>query len=124
MKEIIAIVRMNMINKTKRALVDAGIPSLTAKDVGGRGRGAIDYSVLKGANMGYEEAIAQLGKNRRLVSKRMISVVVSDKSAKKVIDTIISINKTGKSGDGKIFVLPIMNSIRIRTGEEGDKAID
>jgi nitrogen regulatory protein PII 2 len=119
-----AIIRMNMMNKTKHALVDIGIPSLTAKDVSGRGRGAVDVSVLKGADLGYEEAIAQLGKNRRLVSKRLITVTVPDTAVKKVVDAIISTNQTGKTGDGKIFVLPVTDAIRIRTGEEGDKAID
>lgn len=124
MKEIMAIIRMNMMNKTKRALADIGIPSLNAKDVSGRGRGAVDMSVLKGADLGYEEAIAQLGNYKRLVSKRMISLVVPDKSVKKVIEAIINTNRTGKTGDGKVFVLPVMNAIRIRTNEEGDKAID
>jgi nitrogen regulatory protein PII 2 len=124
MKEIMAVIRMNMMNKTKRALVDIGVSSLTAKDVSGRGRGAVDVSVLKGADQGYEEAIAQLGKNRRLVSKRLLSVIVPEKDVKKVVDTIISTNQTGKTGDGKIFVLPVMDAVRIRTGEDGDKAID
>ena len=124
MKEVMAIIRMNMMNKTKRALVDIGIPSLTAKDVSGRGRGAVDMSVLKGADLGYEEAIAQLGNYKRLVSKRLISLTVPDKAVKKVVEAIINTNRTGKTGDGKIFVLPVMNAIRIRTSEEGDKAID
>ena len=124
MKEIMAIIRMNMMNKTKRALAEIGIPSFTAKDVVGRGRGVIDQSVLRGADLGYEEAIAHLGKNRRLVSKRLISVVVPDSVVKRVVGIIINVNQTRKSGDGKIFVLPVMNAIRIRTGEKGEKAID
>jgi len=61
MKEVMAIVRMNMMNKTKRALADAGISSMTARDALGRGRGVVDLTVLEGAEKGYEEAIAQLG---------------------------------------------------------------
>ncbi len=54
----------------------------------------------------------------------MISVVVPDKLVKKVVSTIIEVNKTGKAGDGKIFVLPVDESIRIRTGETGDETLD
>jgi nitrogen regulatory protein PII 2 len=54
----------------------------------------------------------------------MISVVVPNKLVKKVVETVISVNQTGKSGDGKIFVMPVMDSIRIRTGESGDETLD
>jgi len=76
MKEVMAIVRMNMMNKTKRALADAGISSMTARDALGRGRGLVDLTVLEGAEKGYEEAIAQLGQSQRLIPKRIFSVVV------------------------------------------------
>lgn len=124
MKEVMAIVRMNKINQTKRALSEAGISSMHAKDCLGRGKGLVDFNVLHGAEQGYEEAISQLGSTQRLIPKRMISVVVPNKLVKKVVETIISVNKTGKSGDGKIFVMPVMDSIRIRTGESGDETLD
>ena len=54
----------------------------------------------------------------------MVSVVVPDKLVKKVVETIIETNRTGKSGDGKIFVMPVMESIRVRTGETGDETLD
>lgn len=124
MKEVMAVIRMNKINQTKKALVEAGISSLTAKEVLGRGKGLVDFSVLKGAEKGYEEAIAQLGQSQRLIPKRLITVVVPDAMVSTVVETIISVNKTGKAGDGKIFVMPIDDSVRIRTGESGEKAID
>ncbi len=119
-----AIIRMNMMNKTKKALSDAGIPSMTAKDVLGRGKGLVDYSLLEGAEKGYEEAIAQLGHSQRLIPKRLLFTVVPEKLKKKAVTTIIKVNQTGKSGDGKIFVMPISNSISVRTGEGGDKVLD
>ena len=61
MKEILAIIRMNKMNETKRALADNGISSITARKVMGRGQGKVDYLLLKGAEEGYEEAITQLG---------------------------------------------------------------
>ncbi|MCL5126482.1 MAG: P-II family nitrogen regulator [Deltaproteobacteria bacterium] len=124
MKAIMAIIRMNMMNKTKKALSDAGIPSMTAKDVLGRGKGLVDYSLLEGAEKGYEEAIAQLGHSQRLIPKRLLFTVVPEKLKNKAVTTIIKVNQTGKSGDGKIFVMPISSSISVRTGEGGDKVLD
>ncbi len=79
MKEIMAIVRMNMMNKTKKALAEAGISSITARDALGRGKGLVDLTLLEGAEKGYEEAIAQLGHSQRLIPKRIFFVVVPDK---------------------------------------------
>lgn len=124
MKEIIAVVRMNMMNKTKRALADAGIPSITAKDALGRGKGIVDLAVLKGAEKGYEEAIASLGQSNRLIPKRIMYIAIQDKFVGKAVKTIIKVNKTGKPGDGTIFVCPLMDAIRIRTGESGESTLD
>ena len=124
MKEVMAIVRMNMMNKTKKALSEAGISSMTARDVLGRGKGLVDTSLLEGAEKGYEEAIAQLGHSQRLIPKRILVVVVPDTLVDTTVETIISINKTGKSGDGKIFVMPIHDSVSVRTGESGIGTLD
>ncbi len=124
MKEVMAVIRMNMINKTKRALVDAGISSITVKDTLGRGKGMVDLSLLKGAELGYEEAIAQLGQTQRLIPKRLLIIVLPDDLVNNAVKAIISINRTGKSGDGKIFVMPVVDSIRIRTGEHGALVLD
>ena len=124
MKEVTAVIRMNKINQTKRALAAAGISSMHARECLGRGKGLVDMSVLKGAEQGYEEAISQLGNSQRLIPKRMITVVVPDSLVPTIVNTIIENNKTGKAGDGKIFVLPVEDSIRIRTGETGDITLD
>lgn len=124
MKEVMAVIRMNKINDTKRALSAAGISSLNAKECLGRGKGVVDFKVLQGAEKGYEEAIAQLGQSQRLVPKRMISIIVPDKLVQKVVSTIITTNQTGKSGDGKIFVMPVYEAYRVRTGEDGDSVLD
>jgi len=124
MKEIMAIIRMNMMNKTKMALSEAGISSVTARDALGRGLGLVDLKLLEGAEKGYEEAIAQLGQSQRLIPKRIFFIVVPDKLVQKTVKTIIQVNRTGKSGDGKIFVMPILDSIRVRTGESGDRVLD
>jgi nitrogen regulatory protein PII 2 len=54
----------------------------------------------------------------------MISIVVPDSLTEETVSTIIAANRTGKSGDGKIFVMPVLDAIRVRTGEEGDEALD
>jgi nitrogen regulatory protein PII 2 len=124
MREVMAIIRMNMMNKTKKALSEAGISSMTAKDVLGRGKGLVDYHLLEGAEKGYEEAIAQLGQSQRLIPKRLLLVVVPEKLVPVAVSTIINVNKTGKSGDGKIFVMPVSMSVSVRTGEGGDSVLD
>ncbi len=125
MKEIIAVIRINKVNATKKALIEAGIPAFTATGrVMGRGEGEIHNDILRGAEAGHPEAIAQLGDAPRLVAKRILTVVVPDELSKTAIDAIIGINQTGKPGDGKIFVTPIIETIRVRTGEEGDSALN
>jgi nitrogen regulatory protein PII 2 len=54
----------------------------------------------------------------------MISIIVPDKLVGKTVTTIISVNQTGKPGDGKVFILPVHDTIRVRTGEAGDKTLD
>ena len=124
MKEIMAIVRINMMNKTKKALAEAGISSITARDALGRGKGLVDLSLLEGAEKGYEEAVAQLGQSSRLIPKRIFFIAVPDRLVSKTVKTIMAVNRTGKSGDGKIFVMPLVDSVRVRTGESGDQVLD
>jgi len=124
MKEVLAIVRMNKMNATKQALADAGIASFTARKVMGRGKGKVDYLLLKGAQEGFEEAISQLAPGPKLIQKRMISDVVPDPMVSAVVETIIEVNCTGAPGDGKVFVMPVCEAYRVRTGERDDVALD
>ncbi len=124
MKEIKAIIRMNKMNETKRALADAGVVSITARKVIGRGKGKVDYLLLEGAKEGYEEAITQLGPGPKLIPKRLLFIIVPDELVKVAVQTIIEVNQTGSPGDGKIFVCPVLDAIRVRTGEKGDEALD
>ena len=124
MKEILAVIRMNKMNETKQALADAGFASFTARKVMGRGKGKVDYLLLKGAAEGHEEAIAQLAPGPKMIPKRMLSIVVPDKMVPMVVKTIINVNQTGAPGDGKVFVMPVREAMRVRTGEHGDAALD
>jgi nitrogen regulatory protein PII 2 len=124
MKEILAVIRMNKMNQTKRALAEVGIASITARRVMGRGQGKVDYLLLKGAEKGYEEAIAQLGPGPKLIPKRLLLIVVPDNRVKTVVDVLIEVNQSGSPGDGKIFVMPVLDAKRVRTGESGEVAID
>ncbi|HSQ42733.1 MAG TPA: P-II family nitrogen regulator [Fibrobacteraceae bacterium] len=125
MKDVMAIIRQNMVNKTKRALSTAGISSFTATgSVLGRGKGLVDVKALAAAGEGSPEAIDLLSKGPRLYPKRLLTVVVPDDKVKTVVDTIIKTNQTGHPGDGKIFVLPLMEAVRVRTGEDGDAVLD
>jgi len=124
MKEVLAIIRQNKMNETKVALAAAGIYSLTASKVLGRGRGGVDFRVLRGAEDGREEAISQLGQGPRLIPKRMLLLVLPEAKVPLAVETLIKTNQTGKPGDGKIFVLPTSDAFRVRTGEAGDLALN
>ncbi len=124
MKEIIAIIRMNKMNATKQALAEVGLPSMTARKVMGRGKGKVDYLLLKGAEEGYEEAINQLGPGPKLIPKRMITLVVPDEMVASAVETIIETNQTQSPGDGKIFIMPVDEAHRVRTGEAGEQVLD
>ncbi|MCD6274233.1 MAG: P-II family nitrogen regulator, partial [Deltaproteobacteria bacterium] len=65
-----------------------------------------------------------LGQSQRLIPKRILFIVVKDKMVEKTVKTIIKVNQTGKSGDGKIFVMPVSDSTRVRTGEKGETTLD
>jgi len=123
MKEVIAVVRMNMMNRTKRALSDAGIAAYFAHEAQGRGVGFVNPKLLEGVKKGYEEAAELLGEKGKLYAKRMVTAVVEDDQVEDVVEAIIQVNQTGKPGDGKIFVLPITDAVRVRTGETGVKSI-
>ena len=124
MKEVMAVIRMDKMNQTKQALLDAGVAAFFARAAEGRGKGLVNAEILKGAAAGVEEAAALLGEKGRLYPKRVINVVVADDQVEDVVEAIIEANKTGKPGDGKIFICPVADSVRVRTGEAGSKSIE
>jgi nitrogen regulatory protein PII 2 len=125
MKLIMAIIRIDKMNATKRALSNAGLPSMTATGkVFGRGKGLWDAKVLEGVKKDLPEALAHLGKEPRLRPQRVITLVVTDENKDKAIETIIEANQTPEPGDGKIFVIPMIDALKVRTGESGDVALD
>ena len=126
MKEIIAIIRMKKVNATKKALADIGICGLHAMKVMGRGKMKVDFSIL--TDLGVSEEIGGLvadglSAGARLIPKRMLTILVQDQEVDKVVETLIKVNKEGHKGDGKIFVSPVLEAVRVRTGEKGTAAI-
>ncbi len=125
MKQVIAIIRMNMMNVTKQALIEAGFPAFTARKVVGRGKGNVDLRVIEGAEADSPEAIARLRDDGPMLKpRRMMTLAVPDESVPKVIQALIRVNHTGNRDDGKIFVVPIEEAVRIRTGERGVAAVN
>lgn len=118
MKEIIAIIRMNKIQKTKNALVGIGYPSMTVNKVLGRGK-------QRGLQLLQPEIKPEETKGRKMryIPKRMISIIADDKRVDRIIRTIMKVNRTGEIGDGRIFICPIEDAIRIRTDERGMEAL-
>ncbi|AAK78236.1 MULTISPECIES: P-II family nitrogen regulator [Clostridium] len=125
MKEIMAIIRMNMVEKTKEALLKGGNPAITCLKVLGRGRQKVDFSMIEDyiPNLMDQKMAEELSEIHRLISKRLIIILAKDEDVKEIVDEIIEVNRTGNPGDGKIFVINIADAMRIRTEETGDMAI-
>lgn len=120
-----AFIRINMMNATKKALSEAGITSMTAEGhVQGRGRGYWDAKVMEGIKNNEPEALALIGGYPRLRPQTLILITVPDDKVKVVVKAIMDANHTGQHGDGKIFVLPEYDAIRVRTEESGDIVLD
>lgn len=121
MKEIMAIVRQNKVNITKTALAEAGVPAFTCRKVLGRGKKLIDMTLLRSIVDSGEIPITPTGEYlseiNRLISKRVFTIIVEGDEVESVVNTIMEVNSTGNPGDGKIFVLPIHESYRVRNGE-------
>lgn len=135
MKEIIAIIRMNKVSATKKALINAGAAGFTASKVMGRGRLVEDKAVIaerratllalaQKDDQGTEKMVTEFLDGTRLFPRRLLNVLAHDEDVAKIVAAIIEVNRTEyKVGDGKIFVLPVIDAIRVRTGETGDAAI-
>jgi len=112
MKKIEAIVRHFKLEEVKKALTDHGIHGMTVSEVRGFGRQKGHTEMYRGTEYSVD-----------FVPKIKLEIVVADKDAQPVIDTIIRAAQTGQVGDGKIFVSDLGNAIRIRTGEFGEQAL-
>ncbi|MVX65888.1 P-II family nitrogen regulator [Clostridium chromiireducens] len=127
MKEVMCIIRLNKVSKTKEALAEAGFPSITCRKVLGRGQKSIDKALLEAymeaGNLPPTSFGENLSERGRLIPKRLVTLVVKDEEVKTVVDTVIEVNSTGTPGDGKIFVLPVQEVYRVRDGQAGEAAI-
>ncbi|MEA3512485.1 MAG: P-II family nitrogen regulator [Campylobacterota bacterium] len=112
MKKIEAIIKPFKLEDVKEALTEAGITGMTVSDVKGYGRQQGHSELYRGA-----EYIVDF------LAKTKIELVVKEDEVETVVKLITESAKTGKIGDGKIFVMPIDDVIRIRTGESGSEAV-
>ncbi|MEN9880372.1 MAG: nitrogen regulatory protein 1 [Pseudomonadota bacterium] len=112
MKQIVAIIKPFKLDEVREGLSEIGITGLTVTEVRGFGRQKGHTELYRGA----EYVVDFLPKVR-------LEVVVQDSRVDEVLESIIKSARTGKIGDGKIFVLPVDQVVRIRTGETDDAAI-
>jgi nitrogen regulatory protein P-II 1 len=112
MKKIEAIIKPFKLDDVKEALTEIGVIGMTVTEVRGFGRQKGHTELYRGSEYTVD-----------FLPKVKIEVVVADHVADKVVSTIVAAAKTGSIGDGKVFVLPIDESIRIRTGETGEGAV-
>ena len=112
MKLIIAIVKPFKLEEVKAALSEVGVEGMTVTEVKGFGRQKGHTEIYRGSEYTVD-----------FLPKVKIEIAVTDASAAKAIDAIVVSAKTGKIGDGKIFVVPLEEVVRIRTDERGEPAI-
>ncbi len=112
MKKIEAVIRPHKLDDVREVLSEIGIRGMTILEVKGFGRQKGHTETYRGSEYAID-----------FIPKIKIELVVKDEQAQKVIDLILQHAKTGQVGDGKIFILPVEESIRVRTGESGDAAI-
>ena len=112
MKKIEAIIMPFKLDEVREALSEIGVTGLTVTEVKGFGRQKGHTELYRGAEYVVD-----------FLPKVKIEIVVSDESVETAIDSIVKAAHTGKIGDGKIFVMPVEQVVRIRTGETGDAAL-
>jgi nitrogen regulatory protein P-II 1 len=112
MKKIEAIIKPFKMEDVKEALAEVGIEGMTVSEVKGFGRQKGHTEIYRGSEYTVD-----------FLPKVKIELVVSDAMVSKAVQAITTAAKTGKIGDGKIFILPIENAVRIRTEETGDSAV-
>ena len=112
MKLIIALIQPEKLPDVKKALFEADVHKMTVTNALGCGQ-----------QKGYTETYRGVVQEVNLLKKVRLDIAVNDDFVKRTIDAVIKGARTGRIGDGKIFVLPMEESIRIRTGEKGGDAI-
>jgi nitrogen regulatory protein PII 2 len=143
MKQIIAVIRDEQVEATKESLAAAGVHGVTFLYVSGRG--------LQKGRISTRELGESLTRNLRMqltgtgsadnapnppmpsspdrepafgfLPKRMLMIMVSDEEVNRIVQAIVNVNQTSRYGDGRIFICPMIGAIRVRTGEQGDKAL-
>ena len=114
MNKVEAIIRPEKLNDVKEALAEVGLIGLNVVNVTGRGA---QRGVTAGGSRGVGRYVIDM------LPKVKLELVVHDEATQKAVDTIIEHARTGNIGDGKIFVFPVSNAIKVRTGEIGDAAL-
>jgi nitrogen regulatory protein P-II 1 len=112
MKKVEAIIKPFKLDEVKSRLRELGVSGMTVAEVKGFGRTGGKTEVYRGSAYVVD-----------FVPKTRIEVVVKDSLVPEVVEAITSASRTGKIGDGKIFVTPIEEAVRIRTGERGEDAV-
>ena len=112
MKKIEAIIKPFKVDDVKNALTKVGVQGMTISEVKGFGRQKGHTEIYRGAEYTID-----------FIPKAKIELIVTDDLAPQVIETIERNAKTGKIGDGKVFILPVDNAVRIRTEEADEKAV-
>lgn len=112
MKKIEAIIKPFKLEEVKEALADVGVEGLTVTEVKGFGRQKGHTEIYRGSEYTVD-----------FLPKIKIETVVADDIVQRAVDAVIKAAKTGKIGDGKVFILPVDEAVRIRTEEKNERAV-
>ncbi|MFA4876396.1 MAG: P-II family nitrogen regulator [Methanoregula sp.] len=148
MKQIIAILREEQVENTKQSLIDVGVMGVTFLYVTGRGQHKGRVSALEmgkslsrnmrmqlehapsyndSADTGTGMTVSQARPDTEFafgfLPKRMLIIVAYNEDVSRIVQAIVNANQTGRHGDGRIFICPMISAMRVRTGELGDKAL-
>jgi nitrogen regulatory protein PII 2 len=119
-------IRANKVNATKLALAEGGFPAFTCRKCLGRGKKSVDAELLNTVLAAGELPLNDIGEHlteaTRLIAKRFFTLIVQDGEVRKAVDIVIEANRTGNPGDGRIFVLPILEAYTVRSGEATSEA--
>ena len=112
MKKIEAIIKPFKLEEVKEALAEIGVEGMTVSEVKGFGRQKGHTEIYRGSEYTVD-----------FLPKIKVEVVLADELTEKAVAAIVKAAKTGKIGDGKVFLSPVLEAVRIRTDETGDKAV-
>ncbi|ADY55308.1 nitrogen regulatory protein P-II [Syntrophobotulus glycolicus DSM 8271] len=117
MKEVMIVIQNKMYQETKQALINGGFGAFSSFLVFGKGKKPVQFTAKNGQPLDNKDT------GQPMLAKKMIMVWINDEEEEKLVEIVLTVNRGGNCGDGKIFVTKLNGAMRIRTGEKGRDAL-